>query len=57
MSNIHEVKAERTTLHGHFSRDLPPVLTIEEAIEHKQFINKYGQDLPEIRDWKWKGAE
>lgn len=26
---LHELKAERATLHGHFSRDLPPVLTIE----------------------------
>lgn len=29
MSTIHELKAERATLHGHFSRDLPPVLTID----------------------------
>ena len=26
---IHELAHERTTLHGHFSRDLPPVATIE----------------------------
>ena len=26
---IHELPLERATLHGHFSRDLPPVLTIE----------------------------
>jgi acetamidase/formamidase len=26
---VHEIPLERRTLHGHFSRDLPPVLTIE----------------------------
>ena len=23
--------------------------------EHKQCINKYGQDMPEVRNWKWEG--
>ncbi len=25
----------------------------DKRIEHKQFINKYGDDMPEIRNWKW----
>jgi xylulose-5-phosphate/fructose-6-phosphate phosphoketolase len=25
----------------------------EKLIEHKEYIGKYGEDLPEIRHWKW----
>ena len=28
----------------------------EKRIEHKQFIAEHGEDMPEIRNWKWGGV-
>ena len=27
----------------------------DKLIEHKQYIAKHGEGLPEIRNWKWSG--
>ena len=27
----------------------------DKLIDHKQYISRYGDDMPEIKDWTWGG--
>ena len=41
-------KLESTS--GHIKQQMKNKL-----IEHKQYIHEFGEDMPEIRNWKWGG--
>jgi len=30
-------------------------LLFDKRAEHKAYIEEYGEDMPEVRDWKWRG--
>ena len=29
----------------------------DKLIEHKRYISECGEDMPEVRNWKWSGVE
>jgi xylulose-5-phosphate/fructose-6-phosphate phosphoketolase len=43
---------DRVSKLGHLAADAKQVVR-DKLIEHKEYISTYGDDLPEIRDWKW----
>ena len=39
--------------HGAFTWGVLDRLMRDKRIEHKRFISEHGEDMPEVRDWKW----
>ncbi len=29
----------------------------DKLVEHKRYVDRDGQDLPEVRDWKWSSPQ
>ncbi|HSL02844.1 MAG TPA: hypothetical protein VK901_04820 [Nitrospiraceae bacterium] len=46
---------DRIPLHGSRA-DYAKQALRDKRFEHKQYIAKYGEDMPEIRNWRWSGA-
>ena len=46
---------DRIPLHGSRA-DYAKQALRDKRFEHKQYIAKYGEDMPEIRNWRWSGT-
>ncbi|MEK7351800.1 MAG: phosphoketolase family protein [Nitrospirota bacterium] len=46
---------DRIPLHGSHA-DYAKQALRDKRFEHKQYIAKYGEDMPEIRNWRWSGT-
>ena len=53
--NISQDEAGLKKLFTQFS--FPGGIPSHKLTEHKKYINKHGQEMPEIRDWKWNNIK
>lgn len=47
---------DRIPLHGSSVGYVKQTLR-DKRIEHKQYIAEHGEDMPEIRNWRWSGNQ
>ncbi|MBH0196184.1 MAG: hypothetical protein HP494_11455 [Nitrospira sp.] len=47
---------DRIPLHGS-QADYAKQALRDKRIEHKQYIAEYGEDMPEVSQWKWSGRK
>ena len=57
MNDIHRLRLvadviDRVPQLGPRAADVKQAI-LDKLIEHKQYITEYGEDMPEIRNWRW----
>jgi xylulose-5-phosphate/fructose-6-phosphate phosphoketolase len=46
---------DRVPKFGHIAAYVKQLIR-DRLIEHREYITKHGQDMPEILNWKWSGV-
>jgi len=50
-----DVIARVPRLRNHAAASMAADLFRSRLIEHRAYVNEHGDDLPDVRDWRWGG--